>query len=53
MSGKNISFNDNEIRKIYFCRNKRIIKIENIDANKILASKKESYGIKNSFKFFI
>ena len=27
--------------------------INEIDANKTLASKKESYGTKNSFKYFI
>ena len=27
--------------------------IDDIDVNKILVSKKESYGIKNSFKYFI
>ena len=30
-----------------------IIKIENIDGNNILVSKKESYGNKNSLKYFI
>ena len=53
MSGKNINFNDNEIRKSYFYENKKINNIEEIDTNKILLSIKESYGTKNSFKFFI
>ena len=53
MSGKNINFNDNEIRKSYFYKNKKIYNIKEIDANKILVSKKESYGTKNSFKYFI
>ena len=53
MSGKNINFNDNEIRKSYFYENKKINNIEKIDTNKILLSIKESYGTKNSFKFFI
>ena len=52
MSGKNINFNDNRIRKSYFCKNKQINNIEKIDTNKILVSIKESYGTKNSFKFF-
>ena len=30
-----------------------IIKIEDIDGNNILVSKKESYGNKNSLKYFI
>ena len=53
MSGKNRNFNDIKIRKSYFYKNKRIYNIEDIDANKILVSNKEAYGIKNSFKYFI
>ena len=53
MSGKNRNFNDIKIRKSYFYKNKRIYNIEDIDANKILVSRKEAYGIKNSFKYFI
>ena len=47
MSGENINFNDNEIQKSYFYKNKKINSIEDIDTNKILVSKKESYGTKN------
>ena len=53
MSGKNINFNDRKIKKSDFYKNKKINNIEDIDANKILVSKKESYGTKNSFKYFI
>ena len=53
MSGENINFNDNEIQKSYFYKNKKINSIEDIDTNKTLVSKKESYGTKKSFKFFI
>ena len=53
MSGKNINFNDNEIRKSYCYKNKKIYNIEEIDTNKILVYKKESYGTKSSIKFFI
>ena len=53
MSGKNINFNDNKIRKSYFYKNKKIYNIEKIDTNKILVSKKEACGTKNSFKYFI
>ena len=53
MSGKNINFNDNEIRKRYCYKNKKIYNIEEIDTNKILVYKKESYGTKSSIKFFI
>ena len=31
----------------------KVTKVDDIDANKIFVSKKESYGTKNSFKFFI
>ena len=54
MSGKNISFNDKKIRKSTFYKNKKINNnIEDIDVNNILVSKKESYGNKNSLKYFI
>ena len=35
-----------------FIKNKKINSIDDIDVNKILISKKESYGIKNSFTYF-
>ena len=53
MSGKNINFNDKKIRKSNFYKNKKINRIEDIDVNKILVSKKEPYGTKNSLKYFI
>ena len=40
MSGKNINFNDNKIRKSYFYKNKKIYNIVEIDTNKILVSEK-------------
>ena len=52
MSGKNINFKE-KIRKITFHKNKKINNIEEIDVNNILVSKKESYGNKNSLKYFI
>ena len=52
MSGKNINFNDNEIRKKYFYKNKKIYSIEQTDTNKALVSKKQSCNTKNSFNFF-
>ena len=33
--------------------NKKVVKIDDIDVNKILVSKEEPYGTKNSFKYFI
>ena len=53
MSGKNINFDDKKIRKRGFHKNKEIYEIEDIDINNILISKKELYGTKNSFKYFI
>ena len=38
---------------MFFTKNKKITKIDNIDVNKILVSKKEQCGTKNSFKYFI
>ena len=40
-------------RKRNFYKNKKVIKIDDININKILISKEESYGSKNSFKCFI
>ena len=53
MSGKNINFNDKNIKRSTFYKNKTINNIEEIDINNILVSKKESCGNKNSFKYFI
>ena len=53
MSRKNINFNDKQIKKSSFYKDKKINNIENIDVNNILVSTKESYGNKNSFKYFI
>ena len=53
MSGKNINFDDKKIRKSDFYKNEKINNIEDIDINNILVSKKESYGNKNSLKYFI
>ena len=46
MSGKNINFDDKEINKSNFYKNERLFKIDEIDDNKILVSKKEPYGKK-------
>ena len=53
MGGEEVSFGDKKINQKELYRNKKLFKIEDIDINKILGSKKESYGIKNSFKYFI
>ena len=53
MRGKHINFEDKKINKSNFYKNKKLFKIEDIDVNKILVSKKEHYGKKGSFKYFI
>ena len=54
MSTRIIDFNDKKIKKSDFCnKNKKIFNTSDIDINKILVSKKETYGKYNSFKYFI
>ena len=53
MSGKNINFNNKKMNKSNFYKNKKINKIDDVNVNNILVSKKEPYGTKNSFKYFI
>ena len=53
MSGKSINFEDKKINKSNFYKNKKLFNIHDLDVNKILLSKKESYGTKNSLKYFI
>ena len=53
MNIKNVNSGDKKMEKSDFYKNKKVTRIDNIDANKILASKEEPYGTKNSFKYFI
>ena len=53
MSGKSINFDDKKIKKSNYYKNKKLFSLKDIDVNKILVSKKESYGTKNSLKYFI
>ena len=53
MSGKSINFADKKINKSNFYKNKKIFKIEDIDVNYILVSKKESHGTKKLSKYII
>ena len=53
MNGKNINFDDKKINKSSFYKNKELFSLNDIDVNKTLVSKKESYGTKNSLKYFI
>ena len=53
MNGKNIIFDDKNIKKSNFYKNKKLFSIYDIEVDKILISKKESYGKKSSFKYFL
>ena len=53
MNGKSINFEDKKINKSNFHKNKKLFNIYDLDVNKILVSKKESYDTKNSVKYFI
>ena len=53
MSGKKVNFDDKKIKKSNFYKNKKVIRIDDIDVNKILVSNEEQYGSKNSFIYFI
>ena len=53
MSAKSINFDDKKIIKSNFYKNKKLFNIYDLDVNKILVSKKESYGKKCSLKYFI
>ena len=54
MNGKSINFNDKKIEKSdFYNKNKKIFNIDDIDVNKILVSKKETYSKYNSFRYFI
>ena len=53
MSGKSINFDGKKINKSSFYKNKKLFSLNDIDVNKILVSKKESYDTKNSLKYFI
>ena len=47
MSRKNINFDDKKIKKSVFYKNKKTNKVDDIDVNNILISKKKAYGTKN------
>ena len=53
MNGKSINFDHKKINKSNFNRNKELFNMHDLDVNKILVSKKESYGTKNSLNYFI
>ena len=53
MSGKSMNFEDKKNNKFNFYKSKKIFNIHDLDVNKILVSKKESHGTKDSPKYFI
>ena len=53
MGGGEISFKDKKVNKKELYKDKKLFKIEDIHINKILVSKKESYGKKGSQQYFI
>ena len=55
MSGNSINFDDKKIKisDFYKSKNKKIFNIDGIGVNKMLISKKASYGKSNLFKYFI
>ena len=53
MNKKRVNFNDRIIKKSdFYIKNKKIFNINDIDVNKILVSKRETYDKYNSFKYF-
>ena len=52
MSGKSINFDDKNINKSSFYKNKKLFSLNDIDVNKIFVPKKESYVTKSSCKYF-
>ena len=53
MSGKNTNFGNKKIKKSDFYKNKKVIKIDDIDVSEILVTKEEPCGLKNSVKYCI
>ena len=53
MNGKSINFDDKNINKSNFYRNKKLFSIDDIDVNNTLISKKDPYGTKNALKYFL
>ena len=53
ISGKGISFEDKKINQSNYYENKKLFNTHDLDVNKILVSKTDSYGTKNSLKYFI
>ena len=53
MSGENLSFDDKNISKSNFQKNKKPFIVDDTDGNETLISKKRRLWQKNSFKYLI
>ena len=53
MSVKSKNFEVRKINKSNFYKNKKLFNIHDLDVNKILVSKNELYGTKNSLEYLI
>ena len=53
MVQKTINFDDKNVNKTAFYKNKKLYNVHDIDTEKILVSKKESYGKTGSLKYFV
>ena len=53
MSERSINFDNKKIKISDFYKNIKRFNIDEIDANKIIVSKKEPYSAKEAFKYFI
>ena len=53
LSTKNINSNDKKIKKSDFYNNKKVFKVDDVNVNKILVSKKDLHDTKNALKYFI
>ena len=54
MNRKSVNFEDKKIKKLACSyKNKKLFKIDDRDANKMLVSKIEPYGANKSIKYFI
>ena len=53
MIKRTVNFEDKKLNKKVFYKNKKPYDVYDIDTEKILVSKKESYGKKGSIKYFV
>ena len=53
MSGSSVIFDDEKMKKKFFCRSRKPFNASDIDINEIVISKEVAYGTKNSLKYFL